>query len=153
MAKDKKRIATIAGLSVILYLIVMFTRYTKSIYIGTGCYTVAYFAFTLSALHYYRKRYELSVKAIAAAILFGSIILEIPVRILDFDGTLFSLAGTVIVCLAIILAVLSYAEKRVSVYVLSVVVLFFLNIYLQRTWFDIIGGYLGSAYRDPIFMQ
>ena len=51
---------------------------------------------------------------------------------------------------AIILATLSYVEKRKSVYVLSFIILFFLSSYVQFSWVDFCNHCLKTNYKEVL---
>ena len=131
-------------------IIVMLSRLSASIVISTMCFTISYFIFTIFILHYFRKNSKLSVNTIATTITIGCILLEIPVRFFDFNGTLFTLTGTICTIAAIILATLSYVEKRKSVYVLSFIILFFLSSYVQFSWVDFCNHCLKTNYKEVL---
>ena len=150
MLNKKKAVSIILTLSIILYLIVMLSRLSASIVISTMCFTISYFIFTIFILHYFRKNSKLSVNTIATTITIGRILLEIPVRFFDFNGTLFTLTGTICTIAAIILATLSYVEKRKSVYVLSFIILFFLSSYVQFSWVDFCNHCLKTNYKEVL---
>ena len=67
-------------------------------------------------------------------IILGRIILEIPVRFMDFRGSLASLGITVVVLTSILLALLCFREKRISVFILSTIIIVLLNTFGLYTW-------------------
>ena len=153
MKKENKQIGIIIALSVILYLIVMLTRIFQSNYLATTCFTASYFIFTLVILRYFKERSELSINRIVTAIIIGSFILEIPIRILDFKGSIFTLSSSIFTMVAIILAALSYKEKRASVYFMSILTIFFLDFYVQGTWLKACNKYLNTEYKECVIFD
>lgn len=153
MEKDNKNIGVIIASSVILYLIVMTTRIFQSNYLATICFTVSYFIFTLVFLRYFKERLGLSINRIVTAIIIGSFILEIPIRILDFKGSIFTLSSSIFTIVAIILAAISYKEKRTSVYVMSIIIILFLDFYVQRTWLKACHKYFNTEYKEFVIFN
>lgn len=81
-----------------------------------------------------KNKLNISVNALVVAVMLGSVILEIPVRILDFDGTGASLLSPFIVAISIILAAVCEHERRLSVYILTATTLLLLNTVVQDVW-------------------
>ena len=71
---------------------------------------------------------------VVTAIIIGRIILEIPIRIDDFEGSFYSLGITIATIVSILLAALCFKEKRSSVFILSTIILVFINTIGLYAW-------------------
>lgn len=108
-------------ISVITYLICTPLRgYLESVHasqIETVCYAIV----TYLVL----RKYSLSLKDtfyITVILLLGRVVLEIPIRIIDFAPTLSSLPNTLLACLAIVLTAFAYAVKKPYVYIIAIII-------------------------------
>lgn len=97
-----------------------------SIYSALWAETVSYYVLTIYMLDKYAKRETYGFPVILM-IMLGRVVLEIPVRMDDFLGTLSSLYVSVVVCISIILAAIYSHEKRNSIIVLSIIIFILLN--------------------------
>ena len=83
--------------------------------------TPCYIILTYLVLRKYAKTTK-EIVEITGVILLGRIILEIPIRIIDFGPTLMSLPSTLLSCLTILLTALSFATKKIYIYILSLAI-------------------------------
>lgn len=74
------------------------------------------------------------------AIILGFLVIELPIRVMDFAGTISTLIITLFTAISVILAFLCWVEKRMVTFFLSVVVLILLNVGVLPQWVDYIGG-------------
>lgn len=109
--------------SLLLYLLCTPLRglahigFVNATIIESICYIVATY---IVLKKYAIPRKELYL--ITGLLVLGRIILEIPIRIISFDSSLISLPSTLIACLSIILTSISFAIKRQSVYIVSLLI-------------------------------
>ena len=96
---------------------------------------VSFYVLTYFILENYAERQSFGLPYIIAIVL-GRIILELPIRITEFPETLFSLFIPIVVFLSIFLAALYFKEKRISVLVLSVIILILLSTIGQMEWLN-----------------
>jgi len=96
-----------------------------SIYAAAGVESFVFMALTYILLQKYDQDNTHTI-AITSMIIIGRIILEIPVRVFDFVGSLSSMSTTLCCLTGIILGALYYREKRSSVLILSIIILFLL---------------------------
>lgn len=73
---------------------------------------------------------------IVGLIILGRYMLEIPVRIMDFSITSFSLFCSLIVGIAIIFTTLSYKFKRIWIVVIGLVILLYGNFVFHQEWVE-----------------
>lgn len=132
----KKRLLIIFLLSMLVFLLTCWTA-KYAIYAGGWTESVAYFVLTYILLEKYGKPQTFNVPIITI-VMFGRIFLELPIRILDFWNSLFSMFIPMIVIASIILAATYYREKRYSVLILSVVILILLNTIGHHFWYDLV---------------
>ena len=125
---------SVFGLSVTLYLSICWVRIYSDILFASAIFCTCYFSFTWVCVARLKNKLNISVNALVVAVMLGSVILEIPVRILDFDGTGASLLSPFIVAISIILAAVCEHERRLSVYILTAATLLLLNTVAQDVW-------------------
>lgn len=86
-----------------------------------------------------------SIIRIILCIILGRIIIELPIRIVDFDKTLPTLMVTVIVILSTILTGLIYSNKKKYVIILSFISWIICAFIGHKVWFDYINfGHLSN---------
>ena len=79
----------------------------------------------------------MSPTAIASALILGRIILELPIRILDYANSVGSLMITINCIIGIILGIICYYGKKPSLYFLSIMIEILLTTFIADTWFEI----------------
>lgn len=82
----------------------------------------------------------ISVYTLLAAIVLGRIIVELPIRIMDWNDSMVSLMIPIICISSTILGAVSYKEKRLSVYMLSAIIIVLLNTFVQMEWLSHFSG-------------
>ena len=125
---------SVFGLSVTLYLSICWVRIYSDILFASAIFCTCYFSFTWVCVARLKNKLNISVNALVVAVMLGSVILEIPVRIFDFPGTGASLLSPFIVAISIILAAVCEHERRLSVYILTATTLLLLNTVAQDAW-------------------
>lgn len=119
-------------LSILCFLVTCWTaKYT--VYAEGWTQSVCYFALTYILLNKYlgdKPKYLPIVLAIMA----GRIILGLPFRILNFYDSLFSLFVPIIALISIILAATCHKEKRVTVFLMAIIILILLNTITHHAW-------------------
>ena len=86
-----------------------------------------------------------SIIRIIICIILGRIIIELPIRIVDFDKTLSTLIVTIIVILSTILTGLIYSNKKKYVIILSFISWIICAFIGHKVWFDYINfGHLSN---------
>lgn len=130
----KKKLLLLFFCSILLFLITCWSA-ALSGYAAGFTESICYFALTYYAL---LKFSEMGMNdkntIVILTIILGRIILEIPVRFMDFRGSLASLGITVVVLTSILLALLCFREKRISVFILSTIIIVLLNTFGLYTW-------------------
>ena len=118
--------------SILTFLLTCWTA-VYSVYTAGWTESVCFFALTYFLLQKYAEQ-RTNGTPIVASIILGRIILEIPIRINDFMGSLFSLFVPVLVIISIILALICFKEKRASVFILSAIIIVLLNSVVHDVW-------------------
>ena len=132
-----KKFIVFCIMSAILWLALFWVNAFKSVVTVSWANTVVFFVFTILCLNKgARDRTQKEVTIFTTAICLGRIILEIPLRIIDYQGMLFSLLVPVCTIVAIALAAVCYYERRTSVYVLSTIILLLLNTVVQFAYLE-----------------
>ena len=122
------------GLSLTLFLITCWS----AIYTDTTPYwieSIGYFILTYFCLKFVQaKNNKIATWYIISAIILGRIILEIPMRILDWNGCVGSFMIIISCIIAILLAAYCYNSKKITAFVLSYVILALFNSVVADYW-------------------
>lgn len=132
----KKLFFKVMGLSALLFLIVCWSS-GISFYVATWVETIAYAILTLLLLKHYSQKDLKRTCIITTAIIIGHVILQLPVRVFDFEGTVISLLIMVNTIISIMLAALCYYKRQIYLYVLSIVIMIILNTVAHDAWIDL----------------
>lgn len=132
MMKKKKLLLITFATSVFLYLCVFWVNYFQNLYLSAWVHSLAFISLTWLWLS--KKGKEAGMTSIVGAIILGRIILEIPVRILDFTGTMNTLMLPVSSLLSILLISLCIYKRNIGVYTLSIIIIILANTILQTIW-------------------
>lgn len=132
MMKKKKLLLITFATSVFLYLCVFWVNYFQNLYLSAWVHSLAFISLTWLWLS--KKGKEAGMTSIVGAIILGRIILEIPVRSLDFTGTMNTLMLPVSSMLSILLISLCFYKRNIGVYTLSIILIILANTILQTIW-------------------
>lgn len=130
----KKKISITFLMSMLVFLLTFWIA-GYSFYAAALTEAVSFYVLTYFILENYAERQSFGLPYIIAIVL-GRIILELPIRITEFPETLFSLFIPIVVFSSIFLAALYFKEKRISVLVLSVIILILLSTIGQMEWLN-----------------
>ena len=134
MKNQAKLVLSLIGISSLLLLCTCWFR-TFSGYAAGWIEGICFFELAWFCTHYLQNK-DISSVTITLSIVFGRILLELPIRIMDFRGSLGSLMVTIICIVAIILGVVCYQEKRPIAYILSTIVLILLNTFAHHFFLE-----------------
>lgn len=134
----------ITGLSLLLYLSIVWIH-TFDTFVCGWTYSVCYFACTWICLQLFLSKYANKYWPIILGMILGRIILEIPLRIYDWGGTFSTLMFPIITIISILLAAVCYYEKRVSVYVLSAIILLLVNTFVHECFLEYCSNLTGIS--------
>lgn len=132
MMKKKKLLLITFATSVFLYLCVFWVNYFQNLYLSAWVHSLAFISLTWLWLS--KKGKEAGMTSIVGAIILGRIILEIPVRSLDFTGTMSTLMLPVSSMLSILLISLCFYKRNIGVYTLSIILIILANTILHTIW-------------------
>ena len=135
-----KKLLRLFFLSVVMYLCICWVRATKSYYLTSYTFTLCYFAFSYACFERLKLSNRQQYIYACVAIILGFMLIELPVRVVDFSGTISTLIITLFTAISVILAFLCWIEKRIITYFLALVILILLNISVLPQWVDYIGG-------------
>lgn len=139
----KKNDIIISLLSLTLCLICTPLR-VLSLYNAAIIESIVYSFITFLLLRKYVDA-KYSIIRIILCIILGRIIIELPIRIVDFDKTLPTLMVTIIVILSTILTGLIYSNKKKYVIILSFISWIICAFIGHKVWFDYINfGHLSN---------
>ena len=127
----KKRVIAFLS-SVLVFLLTCWTAKFSVITVGWA-ESVSFFAFTFLFLKENAKN-DKEFFSIILAILIGRICLEVPIRILDFHGTLYSLYILLLCVLSIVLAAVCVRNNKTIVFVLSTIIGVLMNSIGHEIW-------------------
>ena len=135
MTTNFRNYLSIIGLSILVFLLTCWTAKFD----GAAPYWAEGISFFALSWFVARKeeKNNLSIYGIAFALILGRILLEIPIRTMDFVGTVGSILIPVNSILAIILGLCCYRSKNSSVYILSIVIEILMATFVQETWYNI----------------
>ena len=134
MKNQIKRILSLIGISSLLFLCISWSM-ALSGYAAGWIEGICFFELAWLCTHYLQNK-DISSVTITLSIVFGRILLELPIRIMDFRGSIGSLMVTIICIVAIILGVVCYQEKRPIAYILSTIVLILLNTFAHHFFLE-----------------
>ncbi len=125
--KMKKKLLLAFICSILIFLITCWSALLKQ-YAAGFTESICYFVFTYFTLKYFSESNNSGkTTVLVTVIITGRIILEIPIRAMNFYGSLGSLGITISVIVSIILSSLCHKEKNASVFVLSTIIIVLLN--------------------------
>ena len=104
--------------------------------------SVSFFLFTYCMLEKYAKKDTYGIPVVLM-IMLGRIILEVPIRIDNYSGSVGSLFITIVVLIAIVLSMSYWHKKKLSILILSIVILMLLNTFGYDWWIEHIWGKWG----------
>ena len=122
----KKKELLIPFLSSVLVYLLTCWNICFSTYSALWAESVSFFVLTYYMLDNFAEKGSWGLNIILMIIL-GRIILEIPIRIDNFSGTIASLYITFVVLITILLSAVFWRERKPSVLVLSIGILMLLN--------------------------
>lgn len=129
----KKKIVLVFCGAMLLFLLTCWTA-AYSIYAAGWAESLCFFVFTLLVLNRYAESDTYGIPFVLA-VLAGRIVLELPLRIIEFRETMFSLFVPCIVIISILLASVYFKEKRTAVLILAVIILVLLNTVAHDAWY------------------
>ena len=133
MKKTKLFIAFL--LSMLTFLLTFWTAgYT--LYAAAWTESICFFVLTFLLLQKYAKPNTFGWPIVTAVIL-GRILLELPIRIIEFRATLFSLFIPITVISSIVLAAVYFRERRPVVLILSAIIMVLLNTVVHEDWINL----------------
>ena len=116
-------------------LTLLFTFWTAkyTVYAEGWAQSIAYFALTFMLLNKYESSSSYGIPTVISIIL-GRIILEIPIRIMDFSGSVFSMFVPIVALVSIILGALYFKERKNLVLILEIIIIILLNTVAHEAW-------------------
>ncbi len=128
------------GCAFIMYMLNAF----HSLYLSSFACSTVFFWLTWEWLKR-TDRKRISCWIIVATVIVGRIILELPLRIIDFSETRISLLDPVCSIVAIVMAVVCYKRQNLRMGIMAFVVLLLLNSICQYLWVSATDEYLISC--------
>lgn len=130
----KRNIIVSFLLSLLLFLMTFWIA-AYSLYAVSMAEAICYLLLTYYILEKYAKPKTYGTHFVIAIII-GRILLDIPIRILEFRETIFSLFIPIVVMTSIFLGSLCFREKSRTVLILSIIILLLLSTIGQAQWLD-----------------
>ncbi len=97
--------------------------------------SIGFFLLTYVCIDVFSKRLaDINPWMIGLAVIVGQLIIQIPVRAIDFMGSLGSVMILVSCIIATLLAVFCYKDKKPYTFILSYVVMSLFNIFVADMW-------------------
>ena len=130
---ESKKNLKIIGTSVILYLAICWIHMFP-IELFAFVRPLCFWGLTFYFLEKYNSKGDLGMCQVMLAVGIGSVLPELPVRILDWHGTLFTIPVTAYTLGGIVLGGWCFKEKKASVFVASMFIMLLLCTFLLREW-------------------
>lgn len=122
------------GLSLALFLITCWS----AIYADTTPYwveSIGYFILTFYCMELFKgEKTDISTWLVVSAVIIGRIIIEIPMRIMDWNGCLGSFMVIAACVIAILLSAYCFNTKKPFAFILSYVILSLFNSIVAEYW-------------------
>ncbi len=126
----KKQLFISFCLSLLLFNLIWWTAaYNHAVCIESLCY----FSLTYYILYKYAKPCTFGIPFVVVVIL-GRIILELPLRVIDFEGSIESLIRPIASIVGILLSMVYFREKRQWILVLSVMIWILMCTVIREAW-------------------
>ena len=84
----------------------------------------------------YSQKENKKILVITSAIMLGLIILQLPIRIYDFSGSVISMMVLINTLLSIMFTALCYYKRKVYLYAISVVIIVLQNTLVHEAWLN-----------------
>lgn len=123
----------VIGLSLAAFLCVCWTAGTDMLN-AYWSEAVVYFAITYFLCNHFAIKGYLRASAVVVAIAIGRVVLELPIRILDFSGTIGSIMLTLESLLAILMAWVCWKYEKPIVFILTLVIFILINSFVPEMW-------------------
>ena len=136
MTNKNKLFLKIAGLSLLLFLITCWTAWIHFSIAGI-VEGLSFMVFAWWCCRMY-KPYDVSYLLIGLAIVTGRIILEIPIRLFDWFGSIISLPVLAICLISIFLGLLCYSKKNAFLWILCIAIIVASSLFSYSSIFDIL---------------
>lgn len=127
-----RRFWEVTSLSALLFLALCWTQALQD-NIGLWAYSICYFALTYYCLQRYHGEGE-SMMPLIMAVVLGRIMLEVPIRIIDYVGTLCSLMHPVVSIIAITLGGMCYSVRKPWAYAASIAIIILFIAFVTPVW-------------------
>ncbi len=133
MKSNNKYILIFFGLSIALFFVTTAFNALRSIYLSSWIDSIAFALFTWLSLNKCKNK-NIQTSLVVTAIIIGSIIFEIPVRILHYESTCHSLLIPIVKAISIILTAICFHYRKLAIIIASIAVLVLLNTIGQMEW-------------------
>lgn len=131
-----KRLFAKATIVSILLLLVVCWSAGISFYLCAWIETISYAILTMFLLARYSQKENKKILVITSAIMLGLIILQLPIRIYDFSGSVISMMVLINTLLSIMFTALCYYKRKVYLYAISVVIIVLQNTLVHEAWLN-----------------
>lgn len=125
----------VAGISLAAFLCICWTAGTESLN-AYWSEALVFFVITFFMCEKFASSRQLGAGTVAIASAVGRIILEIPIRISDWLGTVGSLMLTLESLVAIFMAWVCWKYKKPVVFILTLVIFILINSFIPEMWDD-----------------
>ena len=133
MKNNYKYFLIFFGLSLALFFITTAFNAFRSVYLSLWIDSIAFALFTWLGLNKCKDK-GINIFLVIIAILLGSIIVEIPVRIIHYESTYHSLLIPIAKVVSIILTAICFKKRNLAIIIISIAILTLLNTLGQMEW-------------------
>jgi len=133
MKNNYKHFLIFFGLSIALFFATAAFNAFRSVYLSLWIDSITFALFTWLSLNKCKDK-RIPISLVIIAILLGSIIVEIPVRIILYESTYHSLLIPIAKVVSIILTAICFKKRNLAIIIISIVLLALLNTVGQMEW-------------------
>ena len=133
MKKNYKHFLIFFGFSLVLFFVATAFNAFRSIYLSSWIDSIAFALLTWLSLNKCKDK-GIQMSPVLIAILLGSIILEIPERIIHYESTCHSLLIPIIKIISIVLTAVCFHKRNLAIIIISIAVIALLNTVGQMEW-------------------
>ena len=133
MKNNYKHFLIFFGLSLALFFVTSAFNAFRSVYLSLWLDSIAFGVFTWLSLKKGKDK-SIQIPLVVIAILLGSVIVEIPVRVIYYESTHYSLLIPIVKVVSVILSTICFHKRNLAIIIISIAVLALLNTVGQMEW-------------------
>lgn len=133
MKNNYKYFLIFFGLSLAMFFITTAFNAFRSIYLSSWIDSIAFSLFTWISLNKSKNK-DIQMPLVITAIVIGSIICEIPVRVIYYESTHYSLLIPIVKATSVIFTAICFHKRNLAIIIISIAILALINTIGQMEW-------------------